>query len=93
MKALARPASEAEVAEYLGPWTDPRVARSWLALASAADYRCTLGLLPRMRESTAPKLLVWSGNDLRNRFSFESPFPFQPFLAVGAVTNVPTTAR
>jgi pimeloyl-ACP methyl ester carboxylesterase len=27
-RALARPASEAEMAEYLKPWTDPRVARS-----------------------------------------------------------------
>jgi len=33
VKALGRPASEAEIAEYLDPWTDPRVARSWLALA------------------------------------------------------------
>jgi pimeloyl-ACP methyl ester carboxylesterase len=56
MKALARPASEAEIAEYLEPWTDPRVARSWLALAGAADNRYTLELLPRPRESTTPKL-------------------------------------
>ena len=50
MKALARPASEAEIAEYLEPWTDPRVARSWLALAAAADNRYTLELLPKLRE-------------------------------------------
>ena len=63
MKALARPASEAEIAEYLEPWTDPRVARSWLALAGAADNRYTLELLPRLRESTTPKLLVWGEDD------------------------------
>jgi pimeloyl-ACP methyl ester carboxylesterase len=63
MKALARPTSEAEIAGYLEPWTDPRVARSWLALAGAADYRYTLELLPRMRESTTPKLLVWGEDD------------------------------
>jgi pimeloyl-ACP methyl ester carboxylesterase len=46
IKALARPASETEIAEYLEPWTDARVARSWLALAGAADNRYTLELLP-----------------------------------------------
>ena len=45
------------------PWTDPRVARSWLALAGAADNRYTLELLPRLRESTTPKLLVWGVDD------------------------------
>jgi pimeloyl-ACP methyl ester carboxylesterase len=62
-KALARPASEAEIAEYLEPWTNPRVARSWLALAGAADNRYTLELLPGLRESTTPKLLVWGEDD------------------------------
>lgn len=63
IKALARPASEAEIAEYLEPWTDPRVARSWLALAGAADNRYTLELMPGLRKSTAPKLLVWGEDD------------------------------
>jgi pimeloyl-ACP methyl ester carboxylesterase len=63
VKALARPASEAEIAEYLEPWTDPRVARSWLALAGAADNRYTVELLPALRESTTPKLLVWGEDD------------------------------
>jgi len=79
MKALARPASEAEIAEYLEPWTDPRVSRSWLALAGAADYRYTLELLPKMRESTTPKLLVWGEEDpfqtvdYAERFAAEIP--------------------
>jgi pimeloyl-ACP methyl ester carboxylesterase len=79
MKALARPASEAEIAEYLEPWTDPRVARSWLALAGAADHRYTLELLPLMRESTTPKLLVWGEDDpfqtvdYAERFAAEIP--------------------
>jgi hypothetical protein len=42
VKALGRPAGEEEIAEYLDPWTDPRVTRSRLALASAADNRYTL---------------------------------------------------
>jgi pimeloyl-ACP methyl ester carboxylesterase len=63
IKALARPASESEIAEYLEPRTDPRVARSWLALAGAADNRYTLELLPGMRKSITPKLLVWGEDD------------------------------
>jgi len=62
-KALARPVSEAEMAEYLQPWTDARVARSWLALAGAADYRYTLELLPKLGRSNTPKLLVWGEDD------------------------------
>ena len=79
IKALARPASEAEIAEYLEPWTDPRVARSWLALAGAADNRYTLELLPRLRKSTTPKLLVWGEDDpfqtvdYAERFAAEIP--------------------
>ena len=79
MKALARPASEAEIADYLEPWREPRVARSWLALAGAADNRYTMELLPRMRASTTPKLLVWGEDDSlqtvdhAERFAAEMP--------------------
>lgn len=61
--ALARPATEAEIAEYLDPWTDPRVVRSWLALAGAADNRYTMDLLPGLRASSLPKLLIWGEDD------------------------------
>ena len=79
IKALARAASETEIAEYLEPWTDPRVARSWLALAGAADNRYTLELLPGLRASTIPKLLVWGEDDTfqtvdyAERFAAEIP--------------------
>ncbi len=63
VKALGRPASEAEIAEYLDPWTDPRVARSWLALAGAADHRYTMEMLPALLQSKKPKLLVWGVED------------------------------
>jgi Glutathione S-transferase, C-terminal domain/Alpha/beta hydrolase family len=63
VKALGRPASEAEIAEYLDPWTDPRVARSWLALAGAADNRYTQEILPALLQSRTPKLLVWGEDD------------------------------
>jgi pimeloyl-ACP methyl ester carboxylesterase len=63
VKALGRPASEAEITEYLEPWTDPRVARSWLALAGAADHRYTMEMLPALLQSRTPKLLVWGEDD------------------------------
>src|SRR6266481_6350016 len=63
VRALGRPASEAEIAEYLDPWTDPRVARSWLALAGAADHRYTMEMLPALLQSKTPKLLVWGVDD------------------------------
>lgn len=63
VKALGRPASEAEIAEYLDPWTDPRVARSWLAFARAADHRHTMEMLPALLQSRKPKLLVWGEDD------------------------------
>ena len=63
VKALGRPAGETEIAEYLDPWTDPRVARSWLALAGAADNRYTQEMLPALLQSRTPKLLVWGEDD------------------------------
>jgi pimeloyl-ACP methyl ester carboxylesterase len=63
VKALGRPASEAEILDYLDPWTDPRVARSWLALAGAADNRYTQEMVPALFESRTPKLLVWGEDD------------------------------
>jgi len=61
VKALGRPAGEAEIAEYLDPWTDPRVARSWLALAGAAENRYIQEML--LLQSRTPKLLVWGEDE------------------------------
>ncbi|MDT0317284.1 alpha/beta fold hydrolase [Streptomyces millisiae] len=72
--ALGRPASEAEIAEYLEPWTDPRVARSWLCLAAAADSRHTLSVLPELVASPAPKLLVWGEDDRFQPVSYAERF-------------------
>ncbi|MEV4124787.1 alpha/beta hydrolase [Nocardia sp. NPDC049707] len=62
-KALGRPADEQEIAEYLDPWTDPRVGRSWLCLAAAADSRYTMEAVPALTASSVPKLLVWGEAD------------------------------
>jgi hypothetical protein len=42
---------------------DPRVARSWLALAGAADHRYTIEMLPALLQSKTPKPLVWGDDD------------------------------
>jgi pimeloyl-ACP methyl ester carboxylesterase len=93
IKALARPANDAEIAEYLEPWTDPRVARSWLALAGAADSRYTLELLPRLRESTTPKLLVWGEDDPFQTVDYAERFaaeiPATRLVRIAAAGHIP----
>jgi pimeloyl-ACP methyl ester carboxylesterase len=74
IKALARSASETEITEYLEPWTDPRVARSWLALAGAADNRYTVELLSGLRQSSTPKLLVWGEDDVFQTIDYAERF-------------------
>jgi pimeloyl-ACP methyl ester carboxylesterase len=77
--ALARPSSEEELQDYLSPWTDMRVARSWMAFAGAADSRYTLELLDDLRVDSRPKLLVWGEDDTfqpvqyAERFTAEVP--------------------
>lgn len=78
-KALAMPVSDALINEYVEPWTDMRVARSWMALAGAADSRFTLELVDELRRSTVPKVLVWGEDDefqpvtYAERFTAEMP--------------------
>ena len=74
VKALGRPATEVEIAEYLDPWNDPRVARSWVALAGAADNRYTREILPALRQSKTPKLLVWGEDDGFQTIDFAERF-------------------
>jgi pimeloyl-ACP methyl ester carboxylesterase len=91
--ALARPASEEEIAEYLNPWTDPRVARSWLSLARAADARYTLDLVPALRASAVPKLLVWGEDDAFQRVEFAErvarEIPQTVLVRIAAAGHIP----
>jgi pimeloyl-ACP methyl ester carboxylesterase len=91
--ALARPASEEEIAEYLDPWTEPRVARSWLALARAADHRYTMDLVPRLRASNTPKLLVWGEIDTFQVIEFAERFvkeiPHSKLVRIPAGGHIP----
>jgi pimeloyl-ACP methyl ester carboxylesterase len=93
IRALARPASEAEITEYLEPWTDPRVARSWLALAGAADNRYTVELLPKLRQSAAPKLLVWGEDDVFQTIDYAERFsaeiPMSKLMRIRSAGHIP----
>ncbi|WP_231626930.1 alpha/beta fold hydrolase [Streptomyces apocyni] len=72
--ALAGAANEQLIADYLDPWTDARVRRSWMAMAGAADSRYTLDLVPALRRSTTPKLLVWGADDGFQKVEYAEKF-------------------
>lgn len=92
--ALARPASEGELTEYLAPWTDARVARSWMALAGAADSRYTEELVDGLRRSPAPKLLVWGADDTFQPVTYAERFaaemPHTSLLPIPGAGHIPT---
>lgn len=91
--ALARSTTEEEIAEYLAPWADPRVARSWLALAGAAYSRYTMDIVPTLRESTTPKLLVWGEDDSFQRVHhaerFVKEIPNASLIRIPAAGHIP----
>jgi len=68
--AIGRPIEGEELAEYVSPWTDPRVARSWMALAGAADPRYTLELVDELTTAAVPTLLLWGEDDTFQRVEF-----------------------
>ncbi|MGI5170683.1 alpha/beta fold hydrolase [Spirillospora sp. CA-253888] len=92
--ALAGAATEQLVADYLDPWNDPRVRRSWLAMASAAHSRYTLDLVPALRRSTAPKLLVWGEDDGFEKVEYAEKFaaeiPRTTLVRVPDADHIPT---
>ncbi|MBE1577786.1 alpha/beta fold hydrolase [Amycolatopsis roodepoortensis] len=92
--ALAGAATERLVAEYLDPWHDPRVRRSWLALAGAADSRYTLDLVPALKRSTTPKLLIWGEDDafetVEYAEKFASEIPRTTLIRIPEADHIPT---
>ncbi|TLM84517.1 alpha/beta hydrolase [Pseudarthrobacter sp. NamE2] len=52
-----------EVEDYVSPWQNPARARSWMAMAGAADSSYTLDLLPALKEAAVPTRLVWGKDD------------------------------
>jgi pimeloyl-ACP methyl ester carboxylesterase len=93
-EALAGAATEQLVADYADPWTDPRVRRSWLAMAAAADSRYTLDLVPALRRSTVPKLLIWGEDDGFERVEYAEKFageiPRTTLVRVPGADHIPT---
>lgn len=60
---VERHLSAEEIDEYVSPWRDPARARSWMAMAGAADSRYTLDLLPALKAAAVPTRLVWGRDD------------------------------
>ncbi len=92
--ALASAATEQLIADYLDPWNDPRVRRSWLAMAGAADSRYTLDLIPALARSTTPKLLVWGEDDgfetVEYAEKFASEIPATTLIRIPEADHIPT---
>lgn len=91
--ALARPADEEELREYLSPWTDMRVARSWMCIAGAADSRYTLELVDALRADPHPKLLVWGEDDtfqqIHHAERFAAEMPGSTLVRVPGAGHIP----
>jgi pimeloyl-ACP methyl ester carboxylesterase len=92
--ALTDAATEEMVADYLDPWTLSRVRRSWVALASAADSRYTLDLVPALRRSATPKLLIWGEEDDFEKVEyaerFASEIPHTTLIRIPGAGHIPT---
>ncbi|MFE3456652.1 alpha/beta fold hydrolase [Nocardiopsis aegyptia] len=92
--ALAGAATEQRTADYLDPWTGARVRRSWMTLAGAADSRYTRDLVPALRRSTTPKLLVWGEDDGFQKVEYAERFaaemPNTTLLRIPDAGHIPT---
>ncbi|MBC9717779.1 alpha/beta hydrolase [Streptomyces sp. TRM66268-LWL] len=92
--ALAGAATEQLIADYVDPWTDERVRRSWMALAGAADSRYTLDLVPALKRSTTPKLLIWGEDDISQKVEyaerFASEIPHTTLIRIPDAGHIPT---
>ncbi|MET7358922.1 alpha/beta fold hydrolase [Streptomyces sp. NPDC005562] len=93
-RVLAGVGTEKLIAEYVDPWTDERVCRSWVALASAADSRYTLDVVPALRRFTTPKLLIWGEDDLHETVEyaarFASEMPRTTLVRIPDADHIPT---
>lgn len=69
-KAVARELSDAEVDDYVSPWHDEARARSWTAMAAAADARYTQDLVPALVEAAVPTRLVWGRDDMFQKIEY-----------------------
>lgn len=71
---VERPLSAEEIEDYVFPWHSPDRARSWMAMAGAADSRYTLDLLPALKAAAVPTRLIWGRDDDFQKISFARRF-------------------
>lgn len=87
-------ATEQLINDYLDPWNDPRVRRSWLAMAGAAESRYTLDLVPALQRSTTPKLLIWGEDDDFEKVEYAEKFavevPRTTLVRIPGADHIPT---
>jgi pimeloyl-ACP methyl ester carboxylesterase len=87
-------ATEQLINDYLDPWNDPRVRRSWLAMAGAAESRYTLDLVPALQRSTTPKLLIWGEDDSFEKVEYAEKFalevPQTTLIRIPEADHIPT---
>ena len=92
--ALGGAATEQRIADYVDPWTDPRVRRSWMAMAGAAHSRYTLDLVPTLQRSTTPKLLIWGEDDGFQKVEYAERFateiPHTRLIRIPDANHIPT---
>ncbi|MFI7585139.1 alpha/beta fold hydrolase [Kocuria sp. M1N1S27] len=69
-RSTVRELLDDELADYLSPWHEPARARSWTAMAAAADPRWTLDAVPALRAKALPTRLVWGRDDDFQRIGF-----------------------
>jgi pimeloyl-ACP methyl ester carboxylesterase len=67
---VERPLSADETEDYVFPWRTVERARSWMAMAAAADSRYTLDLLPSLKKAAVPTRLIWGKDDDFQKITF-----------------------
>lgn len=92
-KAVGRRLTEDAERDYLSPWQEERRIRSWMAMAAAADPRHTLDVVPALRESDTPILLIWGRDDEFQPIAFAERFaaevPSAQLAAVPHARHIP----
>ncbi|WP_329580612.1 alpha/beta fold hydrolase [Streptomyces sp. NBC_01361] len=93
-QALAGAATEQRITDYLDPWTDERVRRSWMAMVGAADNRYTRDAVPALRQNATPKLLIWGEDDDFQKVEyaerFASEIPHTTLVRIPDAGHIPT---
>ncbi len=87
-KAVARRLSDEEVEDYVSPWHSEPRARSWMAMAAAADPRFTLDLVEPLRRRDMPMALIWGEDDEFQKLEFAERFVAEvPAAVLGRVAG------